>query len=72
MIRTVIDKEIDKLTTDKKITNEILDVNKKQFANYMLTFGGKQMEDTISNKISNSPKKESWLKRILLKIADKL
>lgn len=72
MTRTVIDKEIDKLTTDKKITNEILDTNKKQFANYMLTFGGKQMEDTISNNISNYPKKESWLKRILLKIADKL
>ena len=73
MKQTLIEREIDKLTSDKKISNEILDNNKNQFANYILSFGGKQIEDTLNGKIIiEQQKKESWLKKLLLKIAEKL
>ena len=36
MKQTLIEREVDKLTSDKKISNEILDNNKNQFANYIL------------------------------------
>ena len=73
MKQTLIEREVDKLTSDKKISNEILDNNKNPFANYILSFGGKQIEDALNGKIIiEQPKKESWLKKLLLKIADKL
>ena len=73
MKQTLIEREVDKLTSDKKISNEILDNNKNHFANYILSFGGKQIEDSLNGKIIiEQPKKESWLKKLLLKIADKL
>ena len=73
MKQTLIEREVDKLTSDKKISTEILDNNKNQVANYILSFGGNQIEDALNvNSIIEQPKKESWLKKLLLKIADKL